>query len=100
MRARPPVDVPAGEPIELPDHPFVREELVWFRLADLMRFLCAGSGVRITRRDMGRRLRALGAVSKHHTVKVFGKAKAASTNFYGVPQALTGDPEIEKTAPP
>jgi putative DNA primase/helicase len=71
-----------GEVVKYPNVPFTRDGRVWIRVHDVLRHARAAE-VPMTRRELLKRLRALGAESKTHSIES-GKRKSTAT-FWGIP---------------
>jgi len=75
--------IPPGQIVESADHPFIRDGRLWFRL-DALRSWMRGNDLRWERKDLLRRLRAIGADTAVHGVRA-GKKGVATKRFWGVP---------------
>jgi len=80
------VELPQGEAVARPDVPFRRDGMVWFKLTNLTQYLSHGAGVRIPRKELVQRLRAIGGDTKHHAISAPpGKHGHGTGRFWGVP---------------
>lgn len=91
LMAHPPEQKPAGEVVFPAYRPFVRDGLVWFGMRELLQHLNAGGGVKLQRRDLTHRLRAMGAVVKVHACRNTPKGSPTTARYYGMSQGIMAD---------
>ena len=81
--------VPAGQVLESADQPFTRDGRLWFRL-DALRSWMRGNDLRWERKELLRRLRAVGAETVVHRVKS-GKRGQTTKRFWGIKHHDAGE---------
>lgn len=88
LEARPPLDVPEGELVQITGNPFRRSGYVWFRILDFLQYARLHDRG-LNRRQVAQKLKTLGCTQKVHKCSRGGiesDSRGKSVRFYGWPE--------------
>ena len=84
LEARPPLDVPEGELVQITGNPFRRGGAVWFRILDFLQYARLHDRS-VNRRQVAQRLKVIGCSQKVHKCADNGTGPRVQ-RFYGLPE--------------